>query len=652
MTNCTLAANSAGDGGGIFTSGTLFLEHCTISANTAGPASGGGGVKNAAGTAYVINTIIAGNTTGGLAPDTYGAFTSGGYNLIGKTNGASGFGVLADQFGTTNSPLNAGLGGLQDNGGSTLTMSPQPGSLAIDQGKAIGTIIDQRGRGRSFDNPSIPNAPLGDGSDIGAVEVNPTTLVVSNANDSGIGSLRQTIQSAGSVDGDTVTFAPGLTGNITLTNGAVGISKPLTIVGPGARTLTLNANTNSPIFTVLSGNVSISGLTLANGRTIGAGGGFEQNGAQARGGGIFNQTTLALNDCILSNNAVIGGPGGQTASGFAGGGGNGLGGGIVNIGTLNMTNCYLVDNFANGGLGGVATGGGFDGNGGQAYGGAIYSSGPLTLVRCGLARNSATGGTGGGGDGSGSGGGIYNDASVTLLTCTVASNSAAGTTFDFGGGIYDNGTAVTIRGSTIAGNQADFGGGLSLSAVAVCSDTILAYNTAGSGPDCSGSINSGDYNLIQNTSGATITGTTTHNLTGQNPLLSPLADNGGLSATMAPLSGSPVLDQGKNSAPATDQRGAPRPFDFASIANAAGGDGSDIGAFESGSPQLVIQKAGSAAVLSWPSYYGGFIVQSVTNVLLSNAWTTVAGTPVVSGNQYLFTNSPITGNKFYRLKGN
>ena len=78
----------------------------------------------------------------------------------------------------------------------------------------------------------------------------------------------------------------------------------------------------------------------------------------------------------------------------------------------------------------------------------------------------------------------------------------------------------------------------------------------------------------------------------------------------------------------------------------------DIGAFEFGRPRLAIQKVASAAVLSWPSYYGGFAVQSVTNLGLSNAWTTVAGTPVVSGNQYLFTNSPIAGNKFYRLKGN
>jgi hypothetical protein len=266
--------------------------------------------------------------------------------------------------------------------------------------------------------------------------------------------------------------------------------------------------------------------------------------------------------------------------------------------------------------------------------------------------NSPCGGSGGGGSGSGSGGGIYNDADVTMLTCTITSNSASGSSFDFGGGIYQNGTTLTIRGSTIAGNQADYGGGLFLSAAVDCGDTILAYNVAGTGPDCSGTINSSDYNLIQNTSGATVTGTTTHNITGQNPLLGALADNGGLSPTLAPLAGSPVLDKGKNLGPATDQRGAPRPFDFLSIPNAAGGDGSDIGAFESGSPRLAIQKAGSAAVLSWPSYYGGFTVQSVTNVTLSNAWTAVAGIPVVSGSQYVFANGTLSGNKFYRLKGN
>jgi hypothetical protein len=300
----------------------------------------------------------------------------------------------------------------------------------------------------------------------------------------------------------------------------------------------------------------------------------------------------------------------------------------------------------------VATGGGFAGSGGQAYGGGIYSSGPLTLVRCALAKNIASGGPGGGGVGSGSGGGIYNDGDVTMLTCTIASNSASGSSFDFGGGIYQNGTTLTIRSSTIAGNQADYGGGLSVSAAADCGDTILAYNVAGTGPDCNGTINSSDYNLIQNTSGATITGTTTHNIAGQNPLLGALADNGGLSPTLAPLAGSPVLDKGKNLGSATDQRGAPRPFDFASIANAAGGDGSDIGAFELGSPILNIQKFTTNAVISWPFFYGDFTLQSVNNLTASNNWTTVPGAPVVVGSQFNVTNSAAAGNKFYRLKNN
>jgi parallel beta-helix repeat protein len=649
MTNRTIAGNSAAEaqGGGLLGFGSSTIVNCTISGNSAMYV--GGGVY---GSAIVRNTIIAGNkgSLGSPAPDCSGVFTSQGFNLIGALDGSSGWGALGDQVGTTSSYLDPKLGPLQDNGGPSFTMAPQIGSPVVDQGNSSGTFTDQRGRPRPHTNDYVGSIPLGgDRSDIGAVELSP--ILVTTASDSGAGSLRQNILLAGSVE-STITFASNVVGTITLTNGALGISKNVSIVGPGARVLTLDANANGHIFEVLSGNASISGLTLANGRYVGTPGGVEQNGAQARGGGIFNQATLALNDCILSNNVVIGGQGGPTASGFAGGGGNGFGGAIANIGTLAMTNCYLVASSATGGTGGAATGGGFAGSGGQAYGGGVYSSGPLTLVRCALAMSIASGGSGGGGIGSGSGGGIYNDADVTMLTCTVASNSASGGGNGFGGGIYHNGTTLTIRASTIAGNQADYGGGLFGSAAADCGDAILAYNAAGTGPDCSGTINSSDYNLIQNTSGATITGATTHNITGQNPLLSALADNGGLTPTLATLAGSPVRDQGKNLGPATDQRGAPRPFDFPSIPNAAGGDGSDMGAFEAGSPQLAIQKSGSAAVLSWPSYYGGFTVQSVTNVSLSNAWTAVAGTPVVSGNQYVFTNGPLTGNKFYRLEGN
>jgi hypothetical protein len=116
--------------------------------------------------------------------------------------------------------------------------------------------------------------------------------------------------------------------------------------------------------------------------------------------------------------------------------------------------------------------------------------------------------------------------------------------------------------------------------------------------------------------------------------------------------GSPAIDKGKNCGPATDQRGVPRPYDFPSIINAAGGDGSDIGAFELGRPTLTIQKIATSAVLSWPSYYTDFVVQSVTDIKSSNNWANVAGIPVVVGSQYVLTNGPISGNRFYRLKGN
>ena len=329
-------------------------------------------------------------------------------------------------------------------------------------------------------SPLIPFG--GDRSDIGAVEISPATLVVSNTNDHGDGSLRQTILDASPTEGDTIRFASDVVGAIRLSSGELGLAKSLSISGPGAKNLTVSGGNLHPVFVVLEGNVAISGLTISDGRLVGAAGAFEQNGGEARGGGVFNQATLALNDCVISSNSVVGGPGGPTDSGFAGNGGNGWGGGIVNIGTLAMTNCLVIANTASGGNGGAASGGGFDGGGGQAYGGGLYSFGPVTLVGCTLANDSATGGSGGGGTGSGSGGGLYTDGDVTLLTCTVASNSASGSGFDFGGGIYHNGTTLTVRSSTIWGNQADYGGGIYVLAAADLGNTILAANTQATGP--------------------------------------------------------------------------------------------------------------------------------------------------------------------------
>jgi hypothetical protein len=66
---------------------------------------------------------------------------------------------------------NPNLGPLQNNGGPTFTHALLAGSPAVDKGQSFGRTTDQRGQTRPFDNAAIPDAPNGDGSDIGAYEV-------------------------------------------------------------------------------------------------------------------------------------------------------------------------------------------------------------------------------------------------------------------------------------------------------------------------------------------------------------------------------------------------------------------------------------------------------------------------------------------------
>ena len=87
------------------------------------------------------------------------------------------------------------------------------------------------------------------------------------------------------------------------------------------------------------------------------------------------------------------------------------------------------------------------------------------------------------------------------------------------------------------------------------------------------------YNLSSDDASTLLNQSTDQNST--NPMLGPLANNGGPTFTHALLAGSPAIDKGKNFTSATtDQRGFFRTFDNFSIPNATGGDGTDIGAFE------------------------------------------------------------------------
>jgi hypothetical protein len=203
-----------GNGGGIFNIGMLDSTSCTIADNLAGmggqgangvtpvvPGNGGaggsgGGIANDTnGEVVMRNTLIGFNDPGiggaagvttfsgginlgnpgvnGSDLDVAGIFVSQGFNLISVGDGSAGFvnGVHADQVGSIANPVNPGIGFLQMNGGFTPTCALLWGSPAIDQGKCFEVHRDQRGRYRPYIYPSISKPPGGDGSDIGAYEL-------------------------------------------------------------------------------------------------------------------------------------------------------------------------------------------------------------------------------------------------------------------------------------------------------------------------------------------------------------------------------------------------------------------------------------------------------------------------------------------------
>ncbi|OYD95491.1 hypothetical protein CDG76_11095 [Nostoc sp. 'Peltigera membranacea cyanobiont' 210A] len=88
------------------------------------------------------------------------------------------------------------------------------------------------------------------------------TLTVNNLADSGVGSLRDTINIAAS--NDVVEFLLGSDpSTITLTSGVLAIAKNLTINGPSANLLTISSNNHFPVLDINAANVTLSGLAIA-----------------------------------------------------------------------------------------------------------------------------------------------------------------------------------------------------------------------------------------------------------------------------------------------------------------------------------------------------------------------------------------------------
>jgi CSLREA domain-containing protein len=352
------------------------------------------------------------------------------------------------------------------------------------------------------------------------------------------------------------------------------VAQSVGILNTSGEAVTVRRNTggNYRVFTISSGvTATISQLTISGGRAGGS------NFPDDSGGGILNEGTLTLQGCTVSGNSA-----------------NSTGGGISNTSpaaTLNVQGTTVRDNGA-----GLEGGGIYNHFGtvtvqnstvsgniafASSQGGGIYNHfGALIIRGSTISGNTAD-----------LGGGIHNAGlpnergALTLENSTVSGNVGELA----GGGIYNAG-ALTIRSSTISGNSTTDavrpGGGIfnDGAAPAALRNTIVANNSGSPGPDLSGAYGSEGYNLVENTSGATINQTQNAgaNITGVDPNLGPLAPNGGPTLTHALLPGSPAIDRGDDgsASPTADQRGLFRPVDLDDATYTDAADASDIGAYE------------------------------------------------------------------------
>ncbi len=353
----------------------------------------------------------------------------------------------------------------------------------------------------------------------------------------------------------------------------------------------------------------------------------------SEGGGVWSDTNTIISRCTITGNSA-----GIYHNFYDNGGG--FGGGVFASGPLTITESSIGGNTAVlgyrlGGYSGITEP--FGGVGGGIY----HRSGAATIARSNVSNNSA-GWQGGGvvnyvgtlaitdstisGNSSAlNGGGVYStngNASRSTTSLTINNSTISGNTArDIGGGIITRGSSLTINSSTISGNSAGRGGGVdsdnitarvSYSTIAGNSATndgggmwsvgnltmrltIAAGNARGTAAeknDLTGNVTA-SFSLFGVNTGATIinSGGIPTNLIGTaaapiDPLLDPLADNGGPTKTRAPLPGSPVIDAGDPNAQVGlglvtpfDQRGAP----YARIFDGDGASGSriDIGAVES-----------------------------------------------------------------------
>jgi hypothetical protein len=414
--------------------------------------------------------------------------------------------------------------------------------------------------------------------------------------------LRASIQEANASAGDDIINLPAGTYILTIGNpqedacleGDLDINSNLSIRGAGMDSTIIDGNSIDRVFHILNGKTaSIAHLAIKNGShvySLGGGGILNDNGTLTlnsvkvdanTGSGIRNLfEQITLNNSLVSNNSERGIDNFQgtvilnnsTITSNMGGIENNSGNIILNYTSVkqNLGNYYSVINLEGDMIVNYST---IDDN----PGGISNFMGTITLKNSTISNNgTAT-----------YGGGIRNESGNQIIgTIAIENSTISGNTAQFSGGGIVNYGSVSLNNCTITNNNLT---GVAASGGGICNgpnpgytsltmhNSIIAENTSPSSPDCYGdSITSEGYNLIGDTSGCLIN-SGAGDMAGIDPLLNPLADNGGPTLTHKLMSGSPVIDAGDaSSCPFIDQRGVERPqdgdFDESAVC--------DIGAFE------------------------------------------------------------------------
>ncbi|MEO8033044.1 MAG: Calx-beta domain-containing protein [Acidobacteriota bacterium] len=422
--------------------------------------------------------------------------------------------------------------------------------------------------------PSLVTGTLIGIAALAAPSAGAATFNVVNPNDAGPGSLRQAALDANATAGpDVITFAPTVTGTITLTSGPIKLYEAVNVQGPGQAALTVDGNSSSAVFYIYAAVptvTTISNLTVAHGLHY-------LGGAIMAGGNVtLDHVTVTTSQALLGGGVAFGG-----------------------IGELHVLNSTITGNTAlvGGAIGFYSSGPGsliqdsvISANTAYYQGGGIHAidltgapSTALSISRTTISGNTSNGSGGGislyytsggqvlidsstisGNTASAVGGGIFLDYGndlVTIENSTITSNQAAS-----GGGIYlyRNSAAFNVNFSTISGNTATGSGGnvylYNYTTAFNLSNSIIADGIAPTDPDVAGGLFNSTFSLVETPGSAGITlgpGT----ITGQDPKLGPLQNNGGPTRTRLPDITSPVIDAGDPAyvpPPAFDQRGGPR----------------------------------------------------------------------------------------------